>query len=305
MATMREHDVTSWDGTKIRTWRVAADGPPVLMCPGVGSGPESWPSLTGRGGLVSWYMRGTMGSDRPADERNISLADHVADALAVLDDAGIQRCVVIGWSMGVTIAAELALRHPERVAGLLLVTGAPGDSFEGMLPLLPSRARRVVGLVATRLLRQAGPVLDEVLHRVPVTDLTTFLLRHSGVIKPSSDPKAVAQAVSRFLRHDWRWYFTLVLALGETTRQDLAPIVCPVTLLAGRDDVLASTESMATPAGALPQARLRVLPCSHYLPLEAPEVVSEELDLLLDRVEAVDFAIESTTAFTSGSRSRT
>ncbi|HEX7307019.1 alpha/beta hydrolase [Lentzea sp.] len=300
---MREHDVTSWDGTKIRTWQATGEGPPVLLCPGVGSGPESWPSLTDRGGLVSWYMRGTMGSDRPVDERNISLDDHVSDAIAVLDDAGIERCVVMGWSMGVTIAAELALRHPERVAGLLLVAGAPGDSFDAMLPLVPRNIRRFVGLTGAKLLRQAGPVLDEVLHRVPVTDATTFLLRHSGVIKPSSDQKAVTNAVGRFLQHDWRWYFTLALALGETPRQDLAPIVCPVTLLAGRDDLLATTESMSGPVAALPQARLRVLPCSHYLPLEAPEVVAAELDLLLGRVSSVDFARSE--AFTPDSRSRT
>jgi pimeloyl-ACP methyl ester carboxylesterase len=79
--------------------------------------------------------------------------------------------------------------------------------------------------------------------------------------------------------------------------------VCPVTLLAGRDDVLATTESMSGSVSALPQARLRILPCSHYLPLEAPEVVSAELDLLLDRVQSVDFATSE--AFTSGSRSRT
>ncbi|MGW6448858.1 alpha/beta fold hydrolase [Lentzea sp. NPDC055074] len=287
---MREHDVIAWDGTKIRTWQAPGEGTPVLLCPGVGSGPESWPSLTDRGGLLSWYMRGTMGSDRPVDERNISLDDHVSDAISALDEAGIERCVVMGWSMGVTIATELALRHPERVAGLLLVAGAPGDSFDAMLPLVPRNVRRFVGLTGAKLLQQAGPVLDEVLHRLPVTDATTFLLRHSGVIKSSSDPKAVTQAVSRFLQHDWRWYFTLALALGATPRQDLSPIVCPVTLLAGRDDVLATTESMSGPVGALPQARLRVLPCSHYLPLEAPEVVSAELDLLLDRVRAVDFA---------------
>ncbi|MBM7860262.1 alpha/beta fold hydrolase [Lentzea nigeriaca] len=300
---MREHDVISWDGTKIRTWRAAGDGTPVLLCPGVGVGPESWPTLNERGGLVSWYMRGTMGSDRPVDERNISLDDHVSDAIAVLDDAGIERCAVMGWSMGVTIAAELALRHPERVAGLLLVAGAPGDSFDAMLPLLPKNVRRLVGLTGTKLLRQAGPVLDKVLHRMPVTDLTTFLLRHSGVIKPTSDPEAVTTAIRRFLQHDWRWYFTLALALGETPRQDLSSIVCPVTLLAGRDDLLATTESMSGPVGALPQARLRVLPCSHYLPLEAPETVSAELDLLLDRVRSVDFATSE--AFTEGSRSRT
>jgi pimeloyl-ACP methyl ester carboxylesterase len=303
MADMREHDVISWDGTKIRAWQTDTDGTPVLLCPGVGSGPESWPSLADRGGLLSWYMRGTMGSDRPLDERNISLDDHVSDAIAELDDAGVERCVVMGWSMGVTIAAELALRHPERVAGVLLVAGAPGDSFDAMLPLVPKNVRRFISLTGTKLLQQAGPLLDSVLHRVPVTDVTTFLLRHSGVIKPSSDPQAVTNAVGRFLQHDWRWYFTLALALGETPRQDLSPIVCPVTILAGRDDLLATTESMSAPVGALPQARLRVLPCSHYLPLEAPEVVSAELDLLLDRVRSVDFATSE--AFTEGSRSHT
>ena len=174
---------------------------------------------------------------------------------------------------------------------------------DAMLPVVPKNVRRLVGTLGTRMLKQAGPLLDSVLHRVPVTDLTTFLLRHTGVIKLSSDPEAVTQAVSRFLQHDWRWYFTLALALGETRRQDLSPIVCPVTLLAGRDDVLATTESMSGPVGKLPQARLRVLPCSHYLPLEAPDTVSAELDLVLDRVRAVDFATSE--AFTSGSRSRT
>ncbi|WP_285752609.1 alpha/beta hydrolase [Lentzea sp. NBRC 105346] len=300
---MREHEVISSDGTKIRVWRTDADGPVVLLCPGVGSGPESWPALLDQAHVISWYMRGTMGSDRPSDETRITLADHVDDALATLDDAGIDRCVVLGWSMGVTIAAELARRHPERVSGLMLVAGAPGDSFEGMLPLLPSRLRRSIGLTGTRLLRAAGPVLDSVLHRMPVTDVTSFLLRHSGVIKPSSDPEDVKAAIAPFLRHDWRWYFTLALALGQAPRQDLSGLRIPVTVLAGKDDVLATTESMSEAVGALPQARFRLLPCSHYLPLEAPQVVADELALLHQRADAVDWAVSD--LFTHVSRDHT
>ncbi|MFC5112273.1 alpha/beta fold hydrolase [Kibdelosporangium philippinense] len=100
-------------------------GPPVLLCPGLGTAPEVWPMLLlpdsaveqGGARVLSWYHRGTMGSDRPADESRIELADHVADALAVLDAAGVRRCVVMGWSVGVMVAAELARRHPERVSG--------------------------------------------------------------------------------------------------------------------------------------------------------------------------------------------
>jgi pimeloyl-ACP methyl ester carboxylesterase len=53
----------------------------------------------------------------------------VADAVAVLDAAGIARPVVVACSMGGQTAIDLALAHPERVAALLLigtaVRGAP------------------------------------------------------------------------------------------------------------------------------------------------------------------------------------
>ena len=53
----------------------------------------------------------------------------VADAVAVLDAAGLERPVVVACSMGGQAAIDLTLAHPERVAGLLLigtaVRGAP------------------------------------------------------------------------------------------------------------------------------------------------------------------------------------
>jgi pimeloyl-ACP methyl ester carboxylesterase len=53
----------------------------------------------------------------------------VGDALAVLDDAGAERAVVVACSMGGVAALGLALEHPERVAGVVLIgasiTGAP------------------------------------------------------------------------------------------------------------------------------------------------------------------------------------
>lgn len=45
----------------------------------------------------------------------------VADALAVLDAAGLQRPVVVACSMGGQTAIDLALAHPDRVAGLVLI----------------------------------------------------------------------------------------------------------------------------------------------------------------------------------------
>lgn len=268
----------------------------MLLCPGLGTMPEAWPYLSRADAdglrVHSWYHRGTLGSARPADPDRIGPADHLADALAVLDDAGVEHAVVMGWSVGVAVAVELALRHPERVTGLLLVAGAPGDPFGGMFGLLdtsgvPAEARRVLAETVARVVRGAGPLLNAVLHRVPVNPLTAAVARHSGLMRPASPTEHVVAAGRRFLSHDWRWYGRLALALARETPPDLAGVRCPVTVLAGRYDVLADPRYVAKAVGALPQARIRVLPTSHFLPLEASDELAGELTLLTERADAV------------------
>lgn len=51
------------------------------------------------------------------------------DALAVLDTRGIERAVLAGASMGAHTLLNLALRHPERVAAIVVITPAySGDA---------------------------------------------------------------------------------------------------------------------------------------------------------------------------------
>jgi pimeloyl-ACP methyl ester carboxylesterase len=293
---MREHDLRAADGTRLRAWRTESAGPPVLLCPGLGTFPEAWPALVLPSSgvrVVSWYHRGTMGSDRPADPSRITLADHVADAIAVMDDAGIERCVVMGWSVGVMVAAELALRHPSRVSGLLLAAGVPGDLFGGILGVLgiPAPVRKRLTLGAAQLIRACGPAIDQVLHRIPVNRRVAVALQHSGFMLPGADPDDVARALRRFLRHDWRWYVTLALALSDVPEPDLTGITCPVTVLAAKYDVVADPTRAVRPTAVLPHARTRVLPTSHFLPLEAPDEVVRELAALQARVTAVQRAL--------------
>jgi pimeloyl-ACP methyl ester carboxylesterase len=292
---MREQDIRAPDGTRIRAWRAATPGAPVLLCAGPGTVPESWPTLIApSAGLqaLSWAYRGTLGSSRPADEARVELADHVGDAIAVLDDAGLRHCVVVGWSMGVTVAVELARRHPERVSGLCLVAGTPGDAFGAAFGLLglPIPVRRLLARTGVQALRAAGPLLNAVVHHLPIDTVVTLPLRLPGVLPKSSDPAAIASAIREFTGNDWPWYFTLALVLGSVPRQTLAGITCPVTVLAGRYDVLCDPASVFDAAGPLPQARMRLLPGTHFLPLEVPDVVADELRLLVDRAQACDDA---------------
>ncbi len=113
--SLRFYDVTSADGTRLRAWTNDAEGPTVLLCNGLGTNPYAWPALLRRDcgvRVVSWNHRGVGGSDRPADPDRVGVEAFVEDAIAVLDDAGISRCVVAGWSIGVNTAFELASVHP-------------------------------------------------------------------------------------------------------------------------------------------------------------------------------------------------
>ena len=71
---MREYDGESADGTVLRAWTNDADGPLVLLCNGLGTNPYCWPALDDPGcgvRLVSWYHRGTGGSQRPDVKRRV------------------------------------------------------------------------------------------------------------------------------------------------------------------------------------------------------------------------------------------
>jgi pimeloyl-ACP methyl ester carboxylesterase len=78
------------------------------------------------------------------------IAAHVADLLAVLDDAGVARAVLAGHSMGGYIVARMAAEHPDRVASVVLLDGGVP------LPLPPEEdpetiLEKVVGPAIARL----------------------------------------------------------------------------------------------------------------------------------------------------------
>ena len=60
-----------------------------------------------------------------------TLADMAGDALAVLDDAGVGRAHVVGFSMGGMILQKLAIDHPGRLLSITSVMSTTGDGDVG------------------------------------------------------------------------------------------------------------------------------------------------------------------------------
>ena len=68
--------------------------------------------------VVTWDLRGHGCSG--STNTPFVLRDLANDLLTVLDDAGIERAVIVGHSAGGVISQKFALDHPRRVAGLVL-----------------------------------------------------------------------------------------------------------------------------------------------------------------------------------------
>ena len=109
------------------------DGPPLLLLNGLGFSRWSWswqwramPELR----LIAIENRGVGGSD--LGNAPFELVDLADDAVRLLDHLEIPRTWVWGVSMGGMIAQELALKYPERCAGLILgctMCGGPEATF--------------------------------------------------------------------------------------------------------------------------------------------------------------------------------
>jgi pimeloyl-ACP methyl ester carboxylesterase len=145
-------------------------------------------------------------SDRPHDTDAYDAAGVTSDLVAVLDAEGIDRATVWGYSRGGWLACNLASRHPDRVAGL--VVGAYAMHAHEV------EAGRLLVPLAASLRNADWPGLWRVFG---VTDPTFQQMMETG-----NDPKAVAAAIEGSLR--------------PTRYVDPATIGCPATYYSGSED---------------------------------------------------------------------
>lgn len=285
---MSERSFTSADGTRLVGWSNDQAGVPLLLANGLGTTPEAWPFLLEPDcgyAAVSWYQRGTFGSERPADLTRLRVEDHVDDLVALMDDQEITSAVVASWSMGVNMAFELARRHPERVRGVLAVAGVPGGTFATMGGPwhVPRRLRHPLAVGVARSGRYVGPAVTALTRRLPVNARLAWALTHTGAMAPAARPEVLVPMLERFLTHDWAWYTRLAVAASQHPPMDLSFVDVPVTLVAGKGDVLTSMDDVVALGRSMPHAQVSVLPGTHFLPLERPAALKAALDDLVRR----------------------
>lgn len=113
------------------SYKIFGTGPPILLIMGFGGTINNWPpaflkDLSSSHTVVVFDNRG-MGSTTTGIKK-FSMKQFTEDTAAFLDALNIKRTDVLGISMGGKIAQELALRHPDKVGKLVLISTYCGSN---------------------------------------------------------------------------------------------------------------------------------------------------------------------------------
>jgi pimeloyl-ACP methyl ester carboxylesterase len=200
--------------------------------------------------------------------REYGIESHVDAALGLLDALGISRCHWVGLSMGGMLAMRAALRAPERVVTLsLLSTSADEEDAD-----LRRRYERFLRNAMGRPINAFEAELSQELLFSP-----GFRDRHPELVADYRE-KFMALPPDRLRRA------TLALLERDPLLPRLGAIHCPTLVLVGDRDTATPRAHSERIAQAIPGAELRVLAeCGHLATMEQPEEVNAAIRTLIAR----------------------
>jgi pimeloyl-ACP methyl ester carboxylesterase len=288
----REHQ--RWvtiDGRQVNVIELGS-GPPVVFIHGLSGSWQNWleqvPVFARDHRVIAFDLPGFGASEMPQEKITISGYGRFVSVL--LDELGVGSAAVVGNSMGGFIGIELAIRFPERVERLVLVSAA-GLSIEY---LRNERALAVLGALGNRLAAYSGWVASrsDALARRPVARRAIF-----GIVAHRPD-RLPGPLVAEQVRGSGKPGFIPALdALTDYPIRDrLGEIACPTLIVWGAEDKLVPARDADEFARLIPNSRKVVWPeTGHVAMLERPEAFNALVQAFLaeepgERVGASDAA---------------
>jgi pimeloyl-ACP methyl ester carboxylesterase len=256
-------------------------GEPLLLIMGLAADSTAWmfqrPDFAARYRTIVFDNRGVGRSSKPRGPYTIhEMADDAAGLLDVLD---VRRAHVVGVSMGGMIAQELALRHPERVRGLVLACTFPEPDAT------TERQRRIsLAQFGGRVTADGGIEIDVAAldplaffqHLLPTVFNQSFIDRElpnllqvfGGALQYGFSMEAVLGQVAA--------------VMGHKATDRLHRIAAPTLVITGDADLLISPANSDILARNIPGAKLVKVPGgSHGFNFETPDIFNRHvLDFL-------------------------
>jgi pimeloyl-ACP methyl ester carboxylesterase len=263
-------------GVRLR-WFVGGDGPPLVLLHGLGGAASNWvelaPELARENRVIAVDLPGHGGSSPlPALPNLEPFADRVG---LVLQREGVHPVVVVGHSLGCVVALRLAMRSPELVRGLVLISAAG----------IGSTTRRARYALALSSLVQPGRLLAPFRDRIAGSRrLRAFVWGPWA----TPDGTTVSPAATIGLLEGPSLHSDTTSAAAalveEDPRVDLERVRCPAMLLWGARDPQVPIDDAFQYARRLPAPLRVVAGAGHLVIAERPEACLDAIRSFLDRI---------------------
>lgn len=207
-------------------------------------------------------------------QSNFNMTDHLIDLEALLKRFQVDRCLVLGWSLGGILAMELALKLPERVSGLILIATAARP--RGNHPPISWQDNFYTGVASV--LNRLQPSWQWNIDTFGKRSLYRYLIQQHT---PTAYRYLAFEAMAAYLQTSAAAQLALNTALraGYDRLTDLPQIKCPSLVLAGASDRHITAESSLETARHLQNCQWHCYPnTAHLFPWEIPNQVLSDID---------------------------
>jgi pimeloyl-ACP methyl ester carboxylesterase len=245
--------------------------------------------LPGIGGhrLIFYDLRGH-GLSRPKGSAPFTIGQLAEDLLAVIDDAGAEKVVIVGHSIGGMIALDLCKTRPflldSRIKGLVLAntTYRPAAESFGIGGAVVSHMERFTRRPLDALGSQAAPI-DRLRNVLPPSDLF-FVAVSLTAFGPGASAKQVDLIYDMMSETPTDVLFDLVKAYRNfDVRTFLSEVTVPTLVVSGTHDRLTLPEASQYLSDHLPKSELQLLEgCGHMTMLERHHEFNTMLKGFLD-----------------------
>lgn len=233
-------------------WERHGSGAPLLLIHGLGYARWGWepvlPGLAERFDVILFDNRGIGESDAPPGP--YTAAEMAADAVQVLDEAGVERAHVVGTSLGGMVAQELAFTYPERVDRLVLACTTPGGPKAHPMPA-----------VTVALMAEAATL-------EPAVALRRFVENALAPTTVAARPEIVERIMAHRLvtaQPPAAWAAQAAAGATFDAYDRLGTLAAPTLVQHGEEDVVVDPKNSELLAELLPDARLERFPGTGHL----------------------------------------
>src|SRR3954454_1583733 len=260
------------------------DGPPGLLVDGLGGNWTAWletiPALAGDHRVIAVDLPG-FGASAPGSD-GISIPGYARTLERFLDHLGLDDVVLMGSSLGGWVTADLALRAPGRVRGLVLIDAAG---------IVPTRAERLKSVSMMRGAELGAPLAPRFRAAIAARPrLRKLALKYTVAAPKRLAADLVLMALPTAPDPGFGPAFVAARrSWSDAWCDQLTEIERPTLIVWGEQDALLPLRHAREWARRIRGAELQVIPGAGHLPmLERPVLVNPLLRGFLDRVETPD-----------------